>query len=170
MSHAPSKIWRSPVKVILLAGITAGCLDLFTAILVYAVVLHKVPAMQLLQGIASGVFGKDAYSGGTTMAVFGIIFHFVIAFCWVIFYFILYANVAFLRKHQLVSGILYGFFIWAVMNLGVLPIVLHRRGPIAFDAFLVGALILVVMIGIPVSYIAKRYDVYHKWNQNAHHV
>ena len=147
------------MKVMLFAGLLAGLLDLLTALLVYSVILRRVPAMQLLQSIASGVFGSSAYAGGLTMALLGVIFHFGIAFCFTMFYFLLYTYMPFLRTHQLISGILYGFFIWVVMNLGVLPLVLARRSAITFDAFLLGALILVVMIGLPVSYIARRFDL-----------
>src|SRR4028119_1287519 len=140
MSNSRSRIWRSPFKVIVFAGLLAGLLDILAALLVYSVIMRTVPAMLLLQSIASGIFGTSAYSGGWRTALLGVIFHFGITFCFTIFYFLLYSYFSFLRTHHVISGILYGLFIWVVMNLGVLPLVLERTAPVTPGAFLIGAL------------------------------
>ena len=64
------------LKAILKTGLIAGTLDILAAI----VILAKMNAVGVLQYVASGVFGKEAFSGGTTMAIAGLIFHYIIAF------------------------------------------------------------------------------------------
>ena len=58
---------RPPIKIILLAWFVAGTLDMLGAILVYTVIMKKLSAEKLVRGIASGVFKKEAFSGGTEM-------------------------------------------------------------------------------------------------------
>jgi len=147
---------KSPVNTILTAWLVAGTLDMSTAIVVYAFILHKVSTLNLLYGIASGVFGKDAYEGGTAMAVAGIVFHYIIAFTFTILYFFVFPRISFLKKNWVLSGLLYGVFVWAAMNLVVLPIVFSRAPYVAWSS-ITAAAILMVMIGLPVAYFTNKY-------------
>jgi hypothetical protein len=156
MSTPNGSFWRSPFKTILLSGFIAGSLDMSTALLVYVAILQKTTVMRLLQSIASGVFGKEAYAGGTTTALYGLGFHFLIAFSFAIAYFILYPYIGLFRKQRLISAFVYGIFVWCVMNLLVLPLVMHRPAILNWNAFL-GAAILICMIGLPVSFITHAY-------------
>jgi hypothetical protein len=63
---------------ILKAGLIVGTLDILAAFIQYAIKTGKNPTV-VLKFIASGVFGKEAFNGGTMMNVYGLIFHFVIA-------------------------------------------------------------------------------------------
>jgi len=103
--------------------------------------------------IASGIFGKAAYSGGTPMIITGLLLHFLIAFIFSAFYYLIYPGLSFLRRRKLISGILYGIFIWLVMNLGVLQIVFEGMPLPDPGAALLGIAILIVAVGIPVAYI-----------------
>ena len=152
---APSK--RLPIKTILPAWLVAGTLDILGALLVYSVILKKITADKLVRGIASGVFKKDAFSGGNEMIFYGVAFHYFIAFCFTIFYFIIFPYIPFLRKQKIIGGLLYGLFVWAVMNLIVLRIVFPNPAPITFKGAWIGASILMVMIGLPLSYFANKY-------------
>jgi uncharacterized membrane protein YagU involved in acid resistance len=147
----------SPIKSILLAGLVAGTLDMLGAILVYVVIMQKTTAEKLVRGIASGAFKKDAFSGGTEMIIYGVAFHFLIAFAFTILYFMIFPYISFLRKQKILSGLLYGLFIWAVMNLIVLRIVFTTPAPITLKGFLTGAPILMIMIGLPLSFFANKY-------------
>lgn len=148
---------KSPANAILISGLVAGTLDMLTALVVYSVVLHKTTAIRILHSIASGVFGKGAYDGGTAMAVAGIAFHYLIAFTWAILYFFAFPKIPVLKKNWILSGLFYGLFVWGVMNLGVLPLVFAHRSPLTWSSFLIGAFILMVMIGLPVSFITRKY-------------
>jgi hypothetical protein len=147
---------KSPIPTILLAGLVAGTLDILAAITVYDLIMHRLTAIHLLQGIASFAFGKKAIDGGTSMAIYGLGFHFIIAFSFTIFYFIIFPYISFLRKQKILSGLLYGIFVWMVMNLAVLPL-LGGKIPTKWDGILRGACILMVCIGLPISLIIGSY-------------
>lgn len=152
----------SAIKTILLAGFVAGSLDMLAAIIVTSVRLHHVlfyqpTATLILQSIAAGVFGQEAFDGSNKMLWFGLGFHFIIAFSFAIFYFIVFPYLAFLRKQKILSGLLYGIFAWMVMNLAVLPLLRIANIPHKWDAIARGAGILMFCIGLPVSLIVHRH-------------
>jgi uncharacterized membrane protein YagU involved in acid resistance len=143
-------------NVIVRTGLIAGTLDILAAIIVYAVILDKATAVQILQGIASGIFGREAYTGGTAMAITGLLFHYVIAMLFTIGYFLVYPYLPFLHKQAILSGILYGAIVWLIMNLAVLPLSAYNRPPLKLGPSLLGMLILILAIGIPVATMAAR--------------
>ena len=83
------------LKTILWSGFVAGALDILGAIVIYSFIMGKGTPEQILQSVASGVFGKDAFAGGATMAVYGLLFHFIIAYCFAIAYFVWYPLLGF---------------------------------------------------------------------------
>ena len=141
----------------MLAWLTAGCLDLLGAITVYSLIMQRVTTMRLLQGIARGALGNSAYEGGIATALAGVGFHFTIAFCFTVFYFFIFPYIPFLKKQRIISGLLYGIFVWCVMNLAVLPLLQIANIPTKWDSIIRGALILMFCIGLPISLIVSRY-------------
>ncbi|WAC14179.1 DUF1440 domain-containing protein [Dyadobacter pollutisoli] len=140
-------------KTILSATFVAGALDIIVAILVYAMIMGKTTPSRIILSIASGIFGKEAYSGGTAMVLTGLVLHFFIAFLFSVFYYFLYQNVASISGKRVTSGILYGIFIWVVMNLIVLRIVFPAMPAPELQAIATGMSIVIVAVGIPISYI-----------------
>src|SRR6266568_9618246 len=113
---------RAPsIKLILPAGLIAGTLDILGALIVYSLILHGGPVILILQGIASAALGQVAFRGGWATAVCDLGFHYIIAYCFTTAYVLLYPYLPFLEKHRLASGLLYGLFVWLVMNRVVLP-------------------------------------------------
>ncbi|GAB3898961.1 hypothetical protein GCM10028803_19290 [Larkinella knui] len=144
---------QSPLKTILLAGFTAGTLDILAAISL----LGKMKPIPVLNYIASGVFGKEAFAGGIEMAWLGLLFHYLIAFSFAIAYFLIFPYVPLLRKHKLLSGLLYGAVVWVVMNLVVVPMTNVSRGPIQLQSALLNMAILMICVGLPISFLVHRY-------------
>ena len=160
MSTAVSPIPRtsaSAAKTILLSGFIAGTMDILAAILVYSVIMQKVTAAQILHGIAAGVFGKTTVGSSAVMALIGLAFHYFIAFCFAIAYFFAYPHIPFLRKQRIISGLLYGIFVWAVMNFIVVPMSNAYHAPFAWPSAIRAAAILMICIGLPISLITNRY-------------
>ncbi|MBP6826910.1 MAG: hypothetical protein KA165_10175 [Saprospiraceae bacterium] len=149
-SHPPSLL-----KTILFSGLLVGTLDIATALIQYSVQTGKDP-LDVLRYIACGVFGSSAFTGGVPMAGWGLFFHFVIAFSFTAFFFFIYPKLGVLAKNRVLTGIFYGLFIWIVMNLGVLPLA-RISYPSHVGRAALGALILICMIGLPLSFIAHRY-------------
>src|SRR5438477_3192122 len=135
----PSK--PTALKTMLLAWLTAGCLDLLRAISVYSLIMQRVTTMRLLQGIARGVLGSSAYEGGVATALVGVALHFTIALCFTVFYFFIFPFIPFLKKQRIISGLLYGIFVWCIMNLAVLPLLHIANIPTKCDSITRGAVI-----------------------------
>jgi hypothetical protein len=149
----------SALKTIMVAWLTAGCLDLLAAITVYSLIMQRVTTMRLLQGIARGALGNSAYEGGIATAMAGVGFHFTIALCFTVFYFLVFPYIPFLKKQRIISGLLYGIFAWCVMNLVVLPALHIASIPTKWDSIIRGAVILMFCIGLPISLIVSRYYI-----------
>ena len=143
---------------VFLAGLIAGSMDLVAAFSFYSFILNQVPPTKILRSIASGVFKKEAYTGGPEMVFYGLALHYFIALVFTWFYFTLYPNFQFLKKNAFLSGSLYGIFVWIVMNLIVLPIIFPVLPDKRLDfPFLLSVLILITCIGFPIAFIAKKF-------------
>ena len=154
---------KSKSGTIFLSGLIAGTLDMLAALIVYAVILQKTTAIKILQSITSGIFKKDAYSGGSQMALYGLLLHYFIALTFAWFYFTIYPYFTFLKKNTLLSGILFGVFVWIIMNLVVLPTVFPVLPEKHLDfPLILSILILIFCIGIPIAFITKKHYSFHR--------
>lgn len=141
-------------KIILLTGLLVGSLDIITALTDYSITTGKNSEV-VLRFIASRVFGKKAFTGGTSMVLAGLALHFLIAFSFTLFFFWLYPRLSLLSKNRILTAVIYGIFMWLVMNFIVLPISNTPNMP--FNLKVVKPmLILIVMIGLPLSFIAYK--------------
>ncbi|MBA2250026.1 MAG: hypothetical protein H0W12_07515 [Chitinophagaceae bacterium] len=146
---------------IFLTGLLVGTLDAIAAIINYSYNGGKHPE-KIFQYIASGVFDKTSHSS-TAMIVIGIIFHYLIAMSFTVFYFLVCAKNNFTRNNKIIAGVIYGLFIWAVMEWVVVPMSNVNQFPFKLSQALIGAGILILAIGIPVSLLsAKYYSNYEK--------
>ncbi len=142
------------LKTIASAALLVGTLDLISALLL--TLLRGGTFLKLSQYIASGVFGDDAFQGGTPMAVAGVFFHYIIATGWTVLFFTLYPAMKSYLKHPLFIAVAYGIFIWVVMNLVVLPLSNIPESPFNFGRALIAMLVLIVAIGLPLAFIGRR--------------
>jgi len=147
---------KNVFKTIAWAGLIAGTLDAAGAIILFLARGGQNP-LKIFQYIASAVFGKEAYSPSLEFAWWGILFHFIIAYAFTCLFFFLYPRIKILEKNIVVTGILYGIFIWLVMNLIVVPLTNARKFPFNLGQALLGAAILILAIGLPVAFIARRF-------------
>ena len=142
---------------IIKAGLIVGTLDILSAILYFYLKTGKRGFVTIPKYIASAAFGKQAYSAGAEMIFAGFIFHYVIAFAFTIFFFWLYPKITFFSKNNILTGIFYGVFTWAIMNLIIVPLSKIGSKPFDFSGASINALILVVCIGIPLAFMANRF-------------
>jgi hypothetical protein len=115
-----SRTSLSATKAILYGWLIAGSLDLSDAIIV-SLVRGSTPA-RMLRGIASGLLGPSALTGGIPTAVLGVCLHFFIAFCVVATYFLVSRRVTVLTRYPLICGPLYGLLVYLVMYRVVIPL------------------------------------------------
>lgn len=136
---------------ILKAGLLAGLLDITAAFINFYIRTGKNPLV-ILKFIASGVYGSSALSGGTCMTVLGLLLHFLIALLFAALFFLLVARILPPASNKLSTGILYGIFIWLVMNLLVVPLSSAPKMPFNLPDAILNATILIICVGIPISY------------------
>jgi hypothetical protein len=145
---------RAPVlKTILIAGAVAGTLDVTGALIVYTAILKKATVLLILQRIAAAAFGLRALKGGYSMALWGLIFHYIIAFSFAAAYVLIYPYQPLMRKSRILSGVLYGILVWIIMNRIILPMTKLPSIRFQWSGALIGAALLIFFIGLPIAFI-----------------
>jgi len=141
-------------KQIFKATVIAGCLDI-TAASIQAYLSKGVNPGIVLKFIASGIFGKEAYSGDIKYILFGLAVHFFIVFACAVTYFLCYPKIQLLRRNILLSSFLIAFIAWLVTTRIIIP--LSKIQPSAFnlEKAIIAILILYFCIGIPIALSAK---------------
>jgi hypothetical protein len=141
---------------LLWAAFACGVLDITAALVVYG--FFGLKPMRLLQGIASGLLGPKAFSGGLATAVLGVLCHFLIAFGAAAVYLVASRALGFLIEHAVVSGVLYGVAVYFFMNRIVLPLSAAAKRPFSFQMMIVGVVIHIFCVGLPISLSVRRFS------------
>ncbi len=146
-----------PYKIILLAGLVAGILDIIAAAI--TTILRGRPPTRMLQSIASGVLGLDSYNGGLKTAALGLVFHFIIATGWAAIFYAASRKLTFLVRQPIVSGLLYGIAVYCFMNLVVLPLsAFPHKMSFPLSSVLIGVSVIMFCVGLPIALIVRRYS------------
>lgn len=140
---------------LLSTGIFVALLDGSAAVIQYLVNGGKHP-WNVFKYITSAVFGKAALKGGAGMIIAGISAHVAIAICWTCLYFILARRFEGLRRQWLLSGMLYGFFVWFIMTKVVIPLTKVVQPPFNLQRAIISCLIIMAAVGLPLSYLMYR--------------
>jgi len=110
----------SPMKRFVLAALVVGTLDI-SEVLIVSWLKGGAP-LKIFQGIASGIYGKASFEGGTRTMLIGLLLHYFIATCVVAVYFLASRKLAFLNRHPVLTGAIYGVGVYLFMNFVVLPL------------------------------------------------
>src|SRR5499426_2550295 len=102
-------------------GLACGVFDITQACVAWGIQNH-LPPMRIFQSVAGGVLGRSASQGGVKTAALGLALHFLIAFSWAAGYYVASRRIAFLTAQPVLAGMLYGEFVWLVMNFVVIPL------------------------------------------------
>jgi hypothetical protein len=146
-SPAPGSL--SPTRALLLGGLAVGTLDFIAATLV--TVARGIPAIRVPQAIASGIYGRPAYSGGAGTVLLGVLLHFFIAYTVVAVFILASQRIPALTRNPLAVGALYGIGVWAVMSLVVVPLSNALLGPRTVSGVVIGLIVHILAIGIPTA-------------------
>jgi hypothetical protein len=151
---------KSQFVTILQTCLLTGTLDALAAILIS----YKIPPAVIFRFIASAWFGKEAMSGGTSMVLWGLIFHYLIAAIFSVTLFLLYPGMINIIRNKYLAGIAYGLAIWVIMNFIVLPFsnIPKSHGHLGLEALIKGISALIICVGTPVALIA---DNFYKSNK-----
>jgi hypothetical protein len=146
------------VKVIAGAGLLVGTLDILDAIIFFG--LRGVSATRILQGIAFGLIGRTSYTMGMRSAALGLLLHFFIATTWAALYLLASRRLP-LSRHPWIYGTLYGILVYIAMNYVVLPLSHVGLRPLPpLIPLINGVGALIVCIGLPLAFIARRFNSY----------
>jgi hypothetical protein len=155
--HTTGSSKRSLFATILLAGFVAGTLDILAAFTQFYINTGKNPLI-ILNYIASAAFGKElAYAPSAGMQWAGLGFHYVIAYALTIFFFWLYPRWHALSRSVALTAVAYGLFAWCVTALVIVPLSFIGKFPSNPKNIAIAILILIFMIGLPLTLMARRY-------------
>lgn len=141
-------------KSILITALIAGTCDIIAAC-TNAYLSAKVMPAYVLRFVASGAFGKAAFTGGSEMPLMGLLFHFIIALACTATFYWAYPKLAFLKHNVFLNAILIGVVAWIVTTQIIIRMSQITPAPFNFSKALVAMAILVVCIGLPIAFRAK---------------
>lgn len=140
---------------ILAGGLVAGALDIAYATGFSA--LHGVPPTRILQSVASGLLGSAAYEGGTSTAALGLLLHFLMALLIAAIFYVASRKLAFLVRRPVAWGAVYGFVVYAVMNLVVIPLsAFPTKMKFAPLVVATGLFVHMFFVGVPIALAARK--------------
>ena len=137
------------------AGLTAGIMDICAAFITWWP--QGITPVRILKGIAGGLLGPQATSGGWPVALLGLACHFFIAFSAATVFYLASRKIGFLTSRPVLSGVLYGVCVYLVMYWIVVPLsALHRR-PHSLSASVIAILTHMICVGLPISLVISRF-------------
>jgi len=146
----------SVALTVLWCGLLVGTLDILAAF-ANAYVSFDVGPTTVLKYIASAIVGPTALTGGTDMVLIGLLMHYGIAYFFTALYFFLYPRLGGAAQNNIVIGVMYGLFIWLLMNLVAVPLTKIPHAHMHVPQTIINIVILIVMIGVPLSIITDNF-------------
>lgn len=143
------------LSTIVKAGLIAGTLDMSAALINFYLKTGKDVAI-VPKYIASAVIGPTAMQGGMATIIIGLFLHYVIAFLFTFFFSLIFKKLWFWFRSIIFIAILYGIFIWLIMNLVVVPNTLASHGPISWKEAIISCLILIGCMGYPLAFLFRK--------------
>ncbi|MEI9921512.1 MAG: hypothetical protein WDO14_22395 [Bacteroidota bacterium] len=148
---------KFPIRTVVLAWLLVGTLDISAAIIHFLIAGGTNP-VNILVYISSAIYGPEAKEiGPPSMAILGLCLHYLIALIWTFIFFFLYAHLTIMSRNRILTAILYGYFMQIIMSQVVVKLSNTAKGPFNIVSFLISGGILVVAIGLPLSFIAYRH-------------
>jgi hypothetical protein len=154
-------------RAILAAWLIAGTLDICCAMLwsyLAQLARHTDDAnpLKVLGGVGGVALGKEfstpeILANNTLMCIIGLIVHYAIALGWTLLFFGAWPRIKFLQGDKIVAGLVYGLVVWAVMTLAIVPLRVMHWGPFVIKNLFIGASIIMLAIGLPISIIIGNY-------------
>ena len=112
----------SLLRLSVIGGLIIGTADAIIYHWFVSSVLGGYPLTSVYQYIASGALGESAFAGGIATALLGLLFHFIVSFVVAGVFFLSANRISLLRRYPMVGSFLYGFGVFIVMNMIVIPL------------------------------------------------
>ena len=110
---------NSRFRAVLIGGTIGGTLDILFALTFAAV--NGVGPVRLLQTVASGLLGEEAYAGGVPAAALGLAGHFIMSYLWAALFVAIAVRLPGLTARPILAGAIFGVLVFFIMRLVVLP-------------------------------------------------
>ena len=148
---------NSLLRLSVIGGIITGFLHFWIQIGIVFGLILKTPIISSLQYVASGAMGDTAFTGGLATALLGLVLDFIMTTIMAGVFILSVDRIPLLRRNVIVGSILYGFGVFIVMNLIVLPLSAAPALP-APPLWLFIELILqhILLIGLPLGILVRR--------------
>jgi hypothetical protein len=141
-------------KALLYGTLAVGILDILDAFIFFG--LRGARPVRILQSIAAGLLGRDAFNGGWGAAALGLALHFFIAFVIVLVFLLASCRLPVLTRQPFIVGPIYGIAVYLVMTFVVVPASAAGGGGLpAWPVALNGMLIHMFGVGLPASLAAN---------------
>ncbi len=144
-----------PFQAILTGGLICGVLDITAAFIVYG--YFGLKPLRLLQGIASGLLGRQSYSGGAATALLGLLCHFVIAFGAAAIFVAASRVMPFLIRRAILAGALYGMIVYFFMNRVVVQLSRAAHNPFSLKFMIIGVIVHIFCVGLPIALATRHF-------------
>jgi uncharacterized membrane protein YagU involved in acid resistance len=143
------------LRAIAVGGSIAGALDILFAIS-FAAYGGRTPAW-LLQTVATGLLGEDAYAGGWAAAALGLAGHFAMSFGWAALFVFAASRMPRLIEKPLMYGFLFGAIVFVTMRLVILPLSAFPY-PVSFTSLGAGLDLVshLFFFGLPIALAAAK--------------
>ena len=146
-------------RALLYGTLVVGTLDALDAIIFFGLRSGAMP-LGIFRGIAAGLLGPSARSGGLPTALLGVALHYFIAFGIVATFFVASRYIRVLHRAPVRTGLLFGIAAYVVMNVVVPPRSAIGRGglswpPVVNAVLINGVLIHMFGVGLPSSLFAR---------------
>lgn len=145
-------MWKQIIKTSLIAGV----LDI-TAAFIQSYLSKAVTPDIVLRYIASGLFGKSAFTGGYEYILIGLLIHLFIAFSCTVTYFFVYPKIKLLHKNILLSSLFVALVAWTITTRLIIPISKIQTPPFNLTKAITAISILYFCIGLPISFFTKQF-------------
>lgn len=143
-------------RAIFWAGMLCGVLDITAAFVTWY--SRGITPKRILQGVASGILGRDSFQGGWRTAALGLALHFLIAFSAATVFYIASHKLTFLVQRPVLSGIAYGVAVYLVMYWIVVPLSNAGRRPFSIFNTVVAIVTHMVCVGLPIALVISSYS------------
>jgi hypothetical protein len=148
---------NSLLRLSVIGGIITGLLHIIVQVGIVFGLIVKSPFISSLQYLVSGAMGNAAFTGGLTTALLGLILELIMTIIIAGVFIFSADRISLLRRHIIVSSLLYGVGVFIVMNFIVLPLSAAPALP-APPMWLFIEIILehILLIGLPLGILLQR--------------
>jgi len=148
---------NSLLRSIVLGGLMIGIADAIVYHWIVSSLIGGYPLITVYQYMASGAMGSAAFDGGVPTALLGLFFHFVVSLAVAGVFILSAGRIPLLRRHAIPGSLVYGFGVFIVMNMIVMPLTAAPPLPApTTPQLIVNILDHVLVVGLPLGILVRR--------------